>query len=71
MLVLSRKPGEKLMIGDNVEVSVVAIRPGKVRLGISAPRDVAIFRDELLRRLNGDEGRIDRDAMDPTLDRVT
>jgi carbon storage regulator len=48
MLVLSRKLGEKIYIGDNVCITVVDIDRGKIRLGIEAPRDVKIFREELL-----------------------
>lgn len=48
MLVLSRKLGEKIFIGENIVVTVVDIDRGKVRLGIEAPRDVAIYRQELL-----------------------
>lgn len=47
MLVLSRKPGEKLQIGDSIEVTIVRIGPNTVRLGIEAPRDVNIVRSEL------------------------
>jgi carbon storage regulator len=48
MLVLSRKLGEKIYIGDNICITVVDIDRGKIRLGIEAPRDVKIFREELL-----------------------
>lgn len=48
MLVLSRKLGEITHIGDNIQIVVVDIDRGKVRLGIIAPRDVAIYRQELL-----------------------
>lgn len=48
MLVLSRKPGEEIVIGDNIRVTIVAIRGKFVRLGFTAPADVAIHRDELL-----------------------
>ena len=48
MLVLSRKLGEKIYIGDNVCITVVDIDRGKIRLGIEAPRDVPIYRQELL-----------------------
>jgi carbon storage regulator len=48
MLVLSRKLGEKLVIGDNVTITVVDIDRGKIRLGIEAPREVAVYRSELL-----------------------
>ena len=47
MLVLSRKPGEKILIGDNVSVTIVRIGPNTVRIGIEAPRDMNIVREEL------------------------
>lgn len=52
MLVLSRKLGEKICIGENICITVVDIDRGKIRLGIDAPREVPIFRQELL-PLNG------------------
>src|SRR5947209_3315167 len=48
MLVLSRKLGEKIFIGENICITVVDVDRGKIRLGIDAPRDVPIFRKELL-----------------------
>lgn len=48
MLVLSRKPGEKIKIGDNIEVTVVRIGPNTVRLGIEAPKSINIARSELV-----------------------
>ena len=47
MLVLSRKPHERILIGDDIAVTVIRIGPGNVRLGIEAPRDVHIVREEL------------------------
>jgi carbon storage regulator len=47
MLVLSRKTGEKIRIGENVTVTIVRIGPNNVRLGIDAPRDLNIVREEL------------------------
>jgi carbon storage regulator len=48
MLVLSRKSGERIKIGDNVWITVVEVKRGVVRLGIEAPRDVSVMRSELL-----------------------
>ena len=48
MLILQRKPGESLVIGEDVRVSVVSIEGGRVRLAISAPPEVSILRSELL-----------------------
>ena len=48
MLVLSRKPGETIRIGDDIEISIVEVRGDTVRIGINAPRNVTILRGELL-----------------------
>lgn len=47
MLVLTRKANQSIMIGDNIEVSVLSVVGEKVRLGIQAPRDVPVFRKEV------------------------
>jgi carbon storage regulator len=47
MLVLTRKVGEEIVIGDNIRVTVVAITGGKVRIGINAPKEVAVDRQEI------------------------
>ena len=47
MLVLTRKVGERIQIGDQITVSVIRIQNGKVRIGIEAPDDVRIRRDEI------------------------
>ena len=47
MLVLSRKSGERILIGDKVTITVVRIGPNTVRLGIDAPREMNIVREEL------------------------
>lgn len=49
MLVLSRKIGERIVIGDNVVIQVLAVRRGQIRLGITAPTSVSIRREELPR----------------------
>ena len=49
MLVLSRKPGERIMVGEEIAITVVRIGPNAVRLGIEAPRDMNIVREELCR----------------------
>ena len=54
MLVLTRKPGQSIMIGDGVEVQVLSVAGEKVRLGITAPRDVAIFRNEVYERIESE-----------------
>ena len=48
MLVLSRKTGERILIGDNIAVTVVRISQGIVRIGIEAPRDMSVVREEVV-----------------------
>ena len=47
MLVLSRKVGEKILIGDNISVTVVRVGQGGVRIGVEAPADLEVVREEL------------------------
>ena len=51
MLILTRKAGEKIRIGDNITIHVVDVGKGNVRIGIEAPKDVTIMRDEVLERI--------------------
>ena len=48
MLILQRKPGESVVIGEDISVSVVSVEGGRVRLAISAPQEIPILRSELL-----------------------
>ena len=56
MLVLTRKSNQSIMIGDDVEVSVLAITGEKVRLGIEAPKSIPVFRKEVYLEIQGDRG---------------
>jgi carbon storage regulator len=51
MLILTRRVGETLMIGNEVTVTVLALSGSQVRLGINAPRDVAVHREEIYERV--------------------
>lgn len=55
MLILSRKPGEKILIGEDVTVTIVRIGPNTVRVGIEAPRTMNIVREELIDQSEGTE----------------
>ncbi len=57
MLVLARKVGERLLIGDQVVVTVVKAGPGGVRLGIEAPAEMAVVREELAQQIAAQEKR--------------
>ena len=51
MLILTRRVGETLMIGDNVSVTVLRVKGNQVRLGVNAPADVSIHREEIFERI--------------------
>jgi carbon storage regulator len=51
MLIISRKPGEKITIGDDIEITLVEIRDNHVRLGIAAPRHISVHRQEVYERI--------------------
>lgn len=58
MLVLTRKSNQSIMIGDDVEISVLSIMGEKVRIGISAPRDVPVFRKEVYLEIQAERGEV-------------
>ena len=55
MLVLTRKIGELIVIGDNIKIKIVEIKGKQVRIGIEAPRSVQVNREEIYRQKNGDK----------------
>jgi carbon storage regulator len=76
MLVLTRKPNQSIMIGDDVEVSVLSVVGDKVRIGIHAPQDVPVFRTEIYVEIQREQGEgtrgeeAVRTEVDDALDRL-
>jgi carbon storage regulator len=58
MLVLTRKSNQSIMIGDEIEVSVLSIMGEKVRIGIQAPRDIPVFRKEVYLEIQEERGSV-------------
>ncbi len=56
MLILTRRVGETLMIGDSVSVTVLGVKGNQVRIGINAPKDVAVHREEIFQRIKREQG---------------
>jgi carbon storage regulator len=64
MLILTRRVGETLMIGDSVTVTVLGVKGNQVRVGITAPKDVSVHREEIYQRIqrgDGSEGEFEGD----------
>ena len=66
MLVLTRRAGESVVIGDNIVITVLEARGDVIRLGITAPRDVQVHREEVYKELQA----ANREAVSPTDDAV-
>lgn len=63
MLILTRKPGERLIIDDRVQVAVLGVKGNQVRLGITAPDEVAVHREEVWLRIKAENA--EQDEVDP------
>jgi carbon storage regulator len=62
MLVLSRTVNQEIMIGDSIRIMVIEVRDGKVRLGITAPRDVPVHRHEIYESIQREADATDSDC---------
>ncbi|MEM1111054.1 MAG: carbon storage regulator CsrA [Pseudomonadota bacterium] len=54
MLILTRRVGESLMVGEEITVTVLGVKGNQVRIGVNAPRDVSVHREEIFNRIQDD-----------------
>ena len=66
MLILTRRVGETLMIGDSVTVTVLGVKGNQVRIGITAPKDVAVHREEIFQRVDKADKAAHKDESNKT-----
>jgi len=59
MLILTRRVGETLMVGDEVAVTVLGVKGNQVRIGVNAPKDVAVHREEIYQRIQNENANQD------------
>ena len=59
MLILTRRPGETIMIGDDITITVLGIKGLQVRIGIAAPDDVDVHREEIYNKIQSDKEQIE------------
>ena len=64
MLILTRRVGETLMIGDEVTVTVLGVKGNQVRIGVNAPKDVSVHREEIYERIKRENSPAGQDAGD-------
>ena len=57
MLILTRRAGESLMIGEDVSITVLGVKGNQVRIGIDAPKEVAVHREEIYDRIQDDDNQ--------------
>jgi carbon storage regulator CsrA len=60
MLILTRRVGEALMVGNEVTVTVIAVKGNQVRIGINAPKDVEVHREEIYERVQAEKRDVNR-----------
>ena len=64
MLILTRRVGETLMVGDEVTVTVLGVKGNQVRIGVNAPREVAVHREEIYERIKAEEGQGEQEGQE-------
>jgi len=71
VLILTRKVGESLIIGDDISMTILGVKGNQVRIGINAPRDVGVHREEIYLRIKESEGNVTDPERKPLSDQAS
>jgi len=58
MLILTRKPGETIIIGDDIKVTILGVSSKQIRIGIAAPKDISVHREEIYDRIHAEKAML-------------
>lgn len=65
VLILTRRSNETINIGDNIQITVLGIKGGQVRIGVTAPKDVTVHREEIYKRIAAEKQRVEPESYWP------
>ncbi|MBA2710137.1 MAG: carbon storage regulator CsrA [Tatlockia sp.] len=66
MLILTRRIGEAIIVGDDVDITILGVKGNQVRLGINAPKEVSVHRDEIYQRIQTEQNQSDKMSLSTT-----
>jgi carbon storage regulator len=71
MLILTRRVGETLIVGDEVTITVLGVKGNQVRIGVNAPKDVSVHREEIYQRIQREKAAQEGSSLDERVDQIS